>query len=125
MQLRHPCTRRVSPHSNIPKSSSASSASKELARGLVPSADADEVRRRLAYTTEAQRLMDLRPEVGVRGARDVRPNVAAAERGAMLAPSDLIDVLITLRASAYVAKVIMRLDDSFPLLQELAVDMPS
>src|SRR5579872_6033782 len=81
----------------------AFSASKELARGLVPSADADEVRRRLAYTTEAQRLMDLRPEVGVRGARDVRPNVAAAERGAMLAPSDLIDVLITLRASAYVA----------------------
>ena len=103
----------------------AFSASKELARELVPSADADEVRRRLAYTTEAQRLMDLRPEAGVRGARDVRPNVAAAERGAMLAPGDLIDVLITLRASGFVAKIIMRLDDSFPLLKALAVDMPS
>ncbi|HEV2457154.1 MAG TPA: endonuclease MutS2 [Ktedonobacterales bacterium] len=103
----------------------AFSASKDLALHLQPSADADEVRRRLALTTEARRLMDLRPDVGVRGARDVRPNVAAAERGAMLAPADLIDVLVTMRAAAFVGRIITRLDDSFPLLKRLAEDMPS
>jgi len=103
----------------------AFSASKELAQQLTPSADVDEVRRRLSYTTEALRLMDLRPDAGVRGARDVRPDVVAAELGAMLTPGDLIDVLVTLRASGYVAKIITRLDDSFPLLKALAVDMPS
>ncbi|MGH2516386.1 MAG: endonuclease MutS2, partial [Ktedonobacterales bacterium] len=103
----------------------AFSASKELARQLAPSADVDEVRRRLAYTTEAQRLLDARADAGVRGARDVRPHVLAAERGAMLGPGDLMDVLVTLRASGYIAKIILRLDDSFPLLKALAVDMPS
>ncbi|HLZ24692.1 MAG TPA: endonuclease MutS2 [Ktedonobacterales bacterium] len=103
----------------------AFSASKELAQQLTPSADVDEVRRRLSYTTEALRLMDLRPDAGVRGARDVRPDIVAAELGAMLTPGDLIDVLVTLRASGYVAKIITRLDDSFPLLKALAVDMPS
>ncbi|MGZ6392312.1 MAG: hypothetical protein ACXWQZ_23985, partial [Ktedonobacterales bacterium] len=38
----------------------AFSASKALAMELQPSTDPDEVRRRLAYTTEARRLMELR-----------------------------------------------------------------
>src|SRR5215469_4283100 len=100
------------------------SASKELARALLPSTDATEVKRRLAFTSEARRLMDLRPDIGVRGARDVRPHVQAAERGAMLAPDDLLDVLVTLRASAFVSKAINRQDDSFALLKSLAVDLP-
>lgn len=103
----------------------AFSASKALALALEPSDDADEVRRRLALTTEARRLMELRPDVGVRGARDVRPHVAAAERGAALSPIELIDVLVTMRAGAFVAKIINRLDETFPLLRSLAVDMPS
>ncbi len=100
------------------------SASKELAKALLPSTDAAEVERRLAFTSEARRLMDLRPDIGVRGARDVRPHVQAAERGAMLAPDDLQDVLVTLRASAFVSKAINRQDDSFALLKSLAVDLP-
>ena len=102
----------------------AFSASKTLARELLPSDDINEVRRRIAFTTEARRLMDLRPDIGVRGARDVRPHVAAAERGAMLGPSDLIDVLVTLRSSAFVNKAINRQDGSFPLLKGLALDLP-
>lgn len=101
------------------------SASKALATELRPSTDPDEVRRRLAYTTEARRLMELRPDIGVRGARDVRPTVTAAERGAMLGPGDLIDVLVTLRASGYVGRAITRLDETFPLLKTLAEDLPS
>src|SRR5215813_14136723 len=79
----------------------AFSASKALALHLLPSQDADEVRRRLAYTTEARRVMELRPELGVRGARDVRPHATAAERGAVLGAADLLEVLVTLRASDY------------------------
>ncbi|MGZ3664986.1 MAG: endonuclease MutS2 [Ktedonobacterales bacterium] len=103
----------------------AFSASKALAMELQPSTDPDEVRRRLAYTTEARRLMELRPDIGVRGARDVRPVVTAAERGAVLGPGDLIDVLVTLRASGYLGRAIARMDESFPLLKTLAEDLPS
>ncbi|HEU5441715.1 MAG TPA: endonuclease MutS2 [Ktedonobacterales bacterium] len=103
----------------------AFSASKELARALLPSADGREVRRRLALTTEARRLMDLRPDVGVRGARDVRPHAAAAERGVVLSPAELREVLATLRASGYLGRAIARLDASFPLLKVLGEDLPA
>jgi DNA mismatch repair protein MutS2 len=103
----------------------AFSASKALAQQLTPSDDPREVRRRLALTTEARRLMEQRPDVGVRGARDVRPHVHAAERGAMLAPAELIEVLVTLRASAHLGKIITRLDGSYPLLKALAEDLPA
>jgi DNA mismatch repair protein MutS2 len=103
----------------------AFSASKGLAAHLLPASDADEVRRRLAYTSEARRMMELRPDIGVRGARDVRPHVTAAERGATLSPADLLEVLGTLRASRYVAGAVAKLDDSFPLLKSLAGDLPS
>jgi DNA mismatch repair protein MutS2 len=101
------------------------SASKELARQLVPSTSITEVQRGLAFTSEARALMDQRPDIGVRGARDVRPHVVAAERGAMLGPEELLDVLVTLRASSFVSKIITRLDESlFPLLKSLGVDLP-
>jgi DNA mismatch repair protein MutS2 len=101
------------------------SASKALAQDLLPSADADEVRRRIAYTTEARRLLEIRPDIGVRGARDVRPHASAAERGAVLSPGELVEVLITLRASAHVGRTITRVDASFPLLKALAEDLPA
>ena len=103
----------------------AFSASKALATELQPSTDPDEVRRRLAYTSEARRLMEARPDIGVRGARDVRPVVTAAERGAVLGPGDLIDVMVTLRASGYLGRAIARMDESFPLMKALAEDLPS
>src|SRR5258707_13645086 len=101
------------------------SASKALAAELLPSSDADEVRRRLAYTTEARRLMDPRPDVGVRGARDVRPHVTAAERGAMLTPAELLNVLATLRSARQMGVVLAKLDAPFPLLKTLGEDLPA
>ncbi len=102
----------------------AFSASKALARELRPAETLNEVRRLLALTTEARNLMELRPDIGVRGARDVRPHAAAALRGAMLAPAELREVLVTLRASGFVGRAIARLDDTYPLLKALAVDLP-
>src|SRR3954452_8915449 len=102
----------------------AFSASKELARELTPSPEPVEARRRLDYTTEARRLLDLRPDVGVRGARDIRPQVAVALRGAILTPANLLDVLATARSSAYLGRLMRRLDENLPLLGALARDLP-
>ena len=106
-------------------SEAAFSASRDLALALVPSADAAEVRQRLAYTTEARRLLEQRSDAGVRGARDVRPQVRAAERDIQLVPSDLLAVQATLRSAAYVSRLFTRLDDTFPLLRTLAEDVPT
>ncbi|HEX6123091.1 MAG TPA: hypothetical protein VFY89_08020, partial [Ktedonobacterales bacterium] len=100
------------------------SASKDLARALTPSDDRDEVRRRLAFTSEARLLLEQRPDVGVRGAKDVRPHVLAAERGAMLSPHELVEVLSTLRASEHVSRLLRKVSEQFPLLWSLAVDLP-
>jgi DNA mismatch repair protein MutS2 len=102
----------------------AFSASKELARALTPSPEPAEARRRLDLTTEARRLLDLRTDMGVRGARDIRPHVAAALRGAVLTPANLLETLATARASAYVGRLMRRIDESFPLLGVLARDLP-
>ena len=103
----------------------AFSASKALARALMPADELNEVRRLLALTTEARTLMELRPDVGVRGARDVRPHAGAAVRGAMLSPAELREVLVTLRASGYLGRAITRQDSPLPLLKALAVDLPA
>ncbi len=102
----------------------AFSASKELALALQPATELSEVERRLAYTTEAKRLLDIRPDAGVRGARDIRPLVLRAERGAMLSPSDLLEVLSTVRSAIYVARLLDRVEEDFPLLKALGRDLP-
>ncbi len=102
----------------------AFSASRELALALEPTSDFDEAQRRQAFTAEARRLLDLRPDAGVRGARDIRAQVKAAERGKTLSPAELLDILATTRSSAYVNRLITRLEEGFPLLRGLAVDLP-
>ena len=102
----------------------AFSASKELARALQPATDLREVQRRQAHTTEARRLLEVRPDAGIRGARDIRPLVVRGERGAMLSPSELLDILSTVRSAIYVARLLGRLDDDFPLMKALGADLP-
>jgi DNA mismatch repair protein MutS2 len=103
----------------------AFSASKALALELRPLDQIADVRRALAFTAEARRLLDERADVGVRGARDVRPHAAAALRGAVLQPQELREVLATMRASGFLRKLIARLEDSYPLCKELGQDLPT
>jgi DNA mismatch repair protein MutS2 len=103
----------------------AFSASRALAQELQPSDDASIVRHRLALTTEARRLLDVRPDVGVRAARDVRPQTLMAQRDAMLLPEQLIDIQMTLRSSAYLNRLLGRLDETYPLLRRLGADLPN
>ena len=103
----------------------AFSASKELVMELQPTPNLDEARRRLAFTTEAYRLIELRADAGVQGARDIRPHLARAAREGVLNSGELLEVLATIQSAIYVAHLIERLDpESFHLLHKLGADIP-
>jgi DNA mismatch repair protein MutS2 len=101
------------------------SASKDLVLALEPTSDIAEARRRLAFTSEATRLIDLNSDIGVGGAHDVRPLLARAARDGVLMASDLVEVLVTTRSTLSVARALTKLDaDVFPLLYALGADIP-
>ncbi len=103
----------------------AFSASKELVMALEPTPNLDEARRRLAYTTEASRLIDLNADAGVGGAHDIRPLLARAARDGVLSPTDLVEVMETVRSTIVVARMLERIDaETFPLLHMLGGDIP-
>ena len=82
----------------------AFSASKELVKELQPTPNLEEARRRLAFTTEAYQLIELRNDAGVQAAHDIRPLLARAAREGVLLPGDLLQVLSTTQSAIYVAR---------------------
>jgi DNA mismatch repair protein MutS2 len=103
----------------------AFSVSKELVLALEPTSDLEEARRRLAYTSEALHLIDLNADISVRGAHDIRPQLARAEREGVLTPGNLVEILSTVRSMLFVARTLDKLDDTvFPLLHVLGSDVP-
>jgi hypothetical protein len=103
----------------------AFSASKELVMALQPTPNLDEARHRLAYTTEAYNLIELRTDAGIQGARDIRQHLERAAREGILTPSDLLAVLATIQSAIHIARLTEKLDtESFPLLHQLGADMP-
>src|SRR5262245_37688457 len=81
---------------------------KTLALELVPTTDITEARRYQRITTEAVRLLSLRPDVTLGGAHDVRDLTRRAALGAILSPAEILEVLDTLRASRNLRNVIVR-----------------
>ena len=65
---------------------------KNAARGLQPSGNAEEVRRRLMETTDAARLMTLRGSPSFSGVRDIRPALERARLGGVLNTRELLDI---------------------------------
>jgi DNA mismatch repair protein MutS2 len=96
------------------------SAGRELALSLQPSPDDDVVVRRQGETSEARALLEDRADVSLGGARDVRPLVDRAEHGAILLPSELLDVRDTLVSGRTLRRAITRLRNQFPLLASIA-----
>jgi DNA mismatch repair protein MutS2 len=99
------------------------SLSNELALGLRPRTDLDGVRRAQAETAEARRLLELRPDVTVGVARDVRSAVARAELGGVIEPQDLLDVAATAVSGRTLRRVVVKLHeahDELPLLARYA-----
>ncbi len=91
-----------------------------LALALEPATDADTVRGRLARTSQARQYLDRRggPELG--GAHDVRPEVAAAGRGKLLLPADLLAIRDTLGAARRLKRALAREPGRWPDLADLA-----
>ncbi|MFN8500607.1 endonuclease MutS2 [Kouleothrix sp.] len=102
------------------------SASRELALGLLPSTDAYVIRRGIALTSEARRLLDDRPDTSIGGARDIRGPIGLARRGGVLEASALLEVAATLASGRRLRALLLKLDAAqFPLLQELGHDLPN
>lgn len=95
------------------------SGGRQLALGLTPGTDADDVRQRLARTSQARDYQDRRggPELG--GAHDVREVVAAARRGRVLLPQELLDVRDTIGAARRMRRPLAREAARWPELAAL------
>ncbi|NIS78988.1 MAG: endonuclease MutS2 [Anaerolineales bacterium] len=101
----------------------AFSASKTLARSLTPSSDLEQVQQWQAATTEACKLLSVRTDLTVGGARDVRTQVRAAARGAVLEPIDLLDLKSTLIAARTLRRQLEKTGGDFPTLTRMSLDL--
>ncbi|MGA7732104.1 MAG: Smr/MutS family protein [Chloroflexia bacterium] len=88
------------------------SASRELALALLPSNDISHVRRQQRITTEAVRLLSLRSDVTIGGARDVREIAGRAALGSLLDPTDILLVKITLAAARNLRNMVVNTADN-------------
>jgi DNA mismatch repair protein MutS2 len=98
----------------------AFSASTALALALSPTTDLAEARRRQQETTEARRLLSVKTDVTIGGARDVRGPARSAARGSLLDASEILDIKNTLIAGRTMNRLLVRLSDQFPRLASLA-----
>ena len=92
--------------------------SHEKALALRPATDLAEVLRRQAATAEARRLLDLKPNFSIGGARDIRAHLRRASVGAILIPDELLLVASTIASSRHVKGTISKLADQLPTLDE-------
>jgi DNA mismatch repair protein MutS2 len=88
----------------------------ELALKLRPSSREDVVRRRQQETSEARRLLDVKPTLSLGGVSNLRPLLKKARLRSSLTPSELLDVRTTLLAARSLRRSIAPLQDTFPLL---------
>jgi len=103
----------------------AFAASADKVRLLRPTHNLEEARQRLTETSEAVQMLVTRPDLTIGGARDVRSQVDLAAHGAVLTPSDLLDIKSTLVAARTLARTFERLAGQFPRLTEIAAQIPS
>lgn len=103
----------------------AFSASKELARSLIPSNDIEDVSSRLAETTEARLLLSVKIDLTIGGAHDIRSLAEAASRGSVLEAAELLDVKSTLIAARTMGRHFEKEEDSYPELCRIALEFQS
>ena len=98
----------------------AFSASADLARRLTPTTELTEARRWQQETSEARKLLAVKTDTTIGGARDVRPLAQNAARGAVLLPGELLEVKATLIAARILRRTLTRLEAQFPRLAAIA-----
>lgn len=97
----------------------AFSAGEELARDLYPTTNLEEAQTWQRETAEAVDLFRNKVNIGLGGARDVRPAAIGAQRGVIIEPSGLLDTRYTLKRAATLKRALGRLKGQYPLLAEL------
>ncbi len=97
--------------------------SADKALNLLPTTHIDEARRRQAETSEALQLLNVKTDLTIGGARDVREPVNLAAHGGALTPNDLLDIKSTLIAARTLARTFEHLDDQYPLLSDIATQL--
>lgn len=104
-------------------SHAAFSASKEAALALRPSTDLAEALERQAGTREARLLLSVNENMSVGGARDVRGDVEAAQREAVLEPHQLLDIKHTLISARTIKRYFEKSEEHYPVLFKMAEDL--
>jgi len=92
--------------------------SRRLAAALEPTSDPVLVTQWLDQTDQARALASERPGVGIGAARDMGPAVERAARQGRLEPAQLLDIAVTLEATAHLVDALA--EDPRPLLRGLA-----
>lgn len=106
------------------------SLSMERAFELGPTHRPEIVRYLLDVTSEAVELLERRPDMTVGGVKDIRDHIERAGLGAMLTPSDLLEVLDTVSAARNLRRSFLRIEDraeNFPHFSEFisyVADLP-
>ncbi len=96
------------------------SGGEELALALEPTTDLLEARQWQTETAEAARLLDSHSSITIGGARDVRRPVDNAERGFTLPAEELLDIRSTLVAARTLQRNLLKAEETFPRLAEIA-----
>lgn len=99
----------------------AFSASEKLAHTLRPSNDYRLAKDRLARTSEARHLLSETSDIGVGGARDIRPQTGLASRGGVLEISDFMDIKATLEAARELGRFFNKMEDDYPQLYRITL----
>lgn len=100
------------------------SASAELSRALKPAPNLKEALERQTLTTEARLLLNLKADISVGGAHDIRPLLNLASRGGVLTEAELLSVSGTLMASRDLARHFDKFKERAPHLAEIAAFFP-
>ena len=98
----------------------AFSASTSLALALTPTTALAEAVRRQQETSEARRLLTVKPDLTIGGARDVRSQAQSAAIGGVLEAGEVLDIKNTLIAGRNLHRTLTRLADQFARLAALA-----
>ncbi len=92
--------------------------SREMARVWHPTTDLGEARLWQQETEEARSLLGQQPELHLGGVHDLRELLEQAQRGATLAPPDLLAVSSTILRSRRLRQILVRNAKQFPALAE-------
>jgi DNA mismatch repair protein MutS2 len=98
----------------------AFSGGSSLARALTPTIDLNEATRRQQETSEARKLLSIKADVSIGGARDVRHYASDAVIGAVLLPIEILEIKNTLIAGRALKRTLSKLGDQFPRLAFIA-----